>query len=125
MLKRGESPFLECSSRGDKRFSPFFAYIKGYSKSIEDLYQGAKIFPDGSTNLTWKEAKGKQCINQDEVRDLYEYLWEQYIIENPELQKVLISHTGLSDMFGTEGGTCQAATLWRIRQKIIDNTLNG
>lgn len=123
MLKRGESPFLECSSRGDKRFSPFFAYIRGYSKSIENLYQGAKIFPDGQTNLNWKEAKGKQCINQDEVRELYDILWEQYIIENPELQKVLISQSGLSDMFGTEGNTCQADTLWRIREKLIKNEL--
>lgn len=123
MLKRGESPFLECSSRGDKRFSPFFAYIKGYTKSIEDLYQGAKIFQDGKTNLNWKEAKGKKCINPDEVRELYDFLWEQYIIENPELQDVLVKQSGLSDMFGTEGGVCKADTLWRIRKKIIDGTL--
>lgn len=123
MLKRGNSPFLECSTRGDKRFSPFFAYLKGYTKSIEDLYQGAKVFQDGSTGLTWRQAKGKKCINKEEVTELYEYLWEQYIIENPEYKDIITKASGLSDKFGNEGGVCQADTLWRIRQKILDGVL--
>lgn len=124
MLKRGVSPFLECSSRGDKRFSPFFAYLKGYSSSIEELYQAAKVFPDGSSGKTWKEAKGKKCINQNEVRELYDLLWAQYIHENPHLGEILIKSSGLSDMFGKEGETCQASTLWEIRKKLIENSNN-
>ena len=35
MIKIGEAPFLECSSKGDKRFSAFYARIKAFnSKSF-------------------------------------------------------------------------------------------
>ena len=44
MIKHGNPPYLECSSRGDKRFSAFYARIKG--KTIEEIYQSAKIFAD-------------------------------------------------------------------------------
>jgi len=120
MVKRGRSPFLECSTRGDKRFSPFFARIKRYGKTIEDIYQGAKVFPDGSTGLGWKEAKGRKCTNLDEVRELYDLLWEEYLEENPHLKDILVNVTGVSDRFGKEGETCQAETLWRLRDKLKD-----
>jgi hypothetical protein len=61
MLEFGEAPFLECSSKGDKRFSAFCAVVNG--KTIEQRYQAAKIFEDGSTGLTWREAKGKKAVN--------------------------------------------------------------
>ncbi len=61
MIQHGAAPFLECSSRGDRRFSAFAARIKRRAnKSIEEIYQGAKRFEDGSTGLTWREAKGKR-----------------------------------------------------------------
>lgn len=120
MLKRGVSPYIECSSRGDKRFSPFFAYIKGSSSSIEELYQAAKKFSDGTTGLNWKQAKGKECINKDEVEKLYTELWEQYLVENPKLCHIIINASGLSDMFGKEGGVCQADVLWKIRERVLE-----
>lgn len=48
MIRVGNAPYLECSSRGDKRFSAFYARIKslGY-KSIEELYQAKKVFANG------------------------------------------------------------------------------
>lgn len=119
---RGKPPYLECSSKGDTRFSPFFARLNGDNMSIEDYYHGAKIFPNGDTGLNWKEAKGKKCINLEYVKDLYEWLWDQYIRENPELHSVLVSAKGLSDMFGTEGHTCQADTLWKIRERLLKGT---
>ena len=122
MVKRGKPPYLECSTKGDTRFSPFFARLKGDKFSIEDYYQGAKIFDDGKTGLNWKDVKGKVCINQQYVKDLYEWLWEEYIRENPELHQILVDATGLSDIFGKEGGTCQADTLWKIRHKLINGT---
>lgn len=116
MIKIGTPPYLECSSRGDKRFSAFYARIrKRDNRSIEEIYQAAKIFEDGFTNLTWKEAKGKQAVNQEYCNELYSDLWDEYIGENPELIDVLKSHSGLSDMFGQEGHCCQAKELWRIR----------
>ena len=124
MIKHGEAPYLECSSRGDKRFSAFYARLKIYdNKSIEEIYQAAKVFEDGSTGLSWRQAKGRKPVNIDEVRRLYSYLWDMYIIENPELLQVLLGASGVSDMFGQKGHQCQATELWRIRQNDL-NPLN-
>ena len=116
MQKFGKPPYLECSSKGDTRFSPFFARIKkrGY-KSIEEIYQAAKILEDGSTGLNWRETKGKKAINQEYCNILYSQLWDEYIKENQELIEVLIQESGLSDIFGQPGSCCQAEELWRIR----------
>ena len=120
MIKHGNPPYRECSSRGDKRFSAFYARIrKRGNRSIEEIYQASKIFEDGSIGLTWKEAKGKRAINQKEVSELYSKLWDEYIEENPYFIQVLKNSTGLSDMFGQEGHCCQATELWRIRLKYV------
>lgn len=115
MIKHGVPPYLECSSKGDKRFSAFYAKIQLYGyKSIEELYQAAKRFEDGSTGLSWREAKGKKAINQTYCNEWYDYLWKQYLYENPHLLEILKSASGLSDIFGQAGHCCQATTLWRI-----------
>jgi len=119
MVRHGEPPFLECSSKGDIRFSAFFARIKGRgNKSIEEIYQAAKIFNKGiRTGRTWQQAKGHRAVNQEEVRDLYAELWDEYMAENPHLMVVLRSANGLSDMFGQTNHCCQATELWRIRNR--------
>lgn len=117
MIKHGQAPFLECSSKGDKRFSAFYARVGG--RSIEDLYQAAKVFEDGSTGLSWRQAKGKKAINQEECSELYTKLWEQYIHEHPELHETLTKSSGVSDMFGQTGHCCQATELWRIRASLL------
>lgn len=121
MIEVGEYPFLECSTRGDKRFSPFYARpscLGGFS--IEEAYHAAKVFEDGTTGLGWREAKdyriaGHTVVNQEEVNQLYADLWDAYIDENPDLLVVLKDASGLSDMFGRPPGPCQATELWRIR----------
>lgn len=116
MIRCGEAPYLECSSRGDKRFSAFFARIKSrHYRSIEDLYQSFKIFDKGETNLHWKKAKGKKALNQEEANVFYSQLWKEYIKENPHLLPVLREASGLSDIFGQVGSCCQATELWNIR----------
>lgn len=120
MLRRGNAPYLECSSRGEQRFSAFYARIRAYgNKSIEEIYQAAKVFEDGSTGLSWREAKGRQATNMAEIRALYSKLWDLYIDENPHLQELLINASGLSDIFGKEGHACQADELWRIRERLL------
>lgn len=122
MIRWGLSPYLECSSKGDKRFSAFYAKVDG--RSIEDTYQAAKIFDDGSTGLSWRQAKGRCAINQGELQKLYSALWDKYIIQNPELLEVLQAATGVQDIFGQPGHACQATELWRIREeskKISEN----
>ena len=115
MIRHGVAPFLECSSKGDKRFSAFYARVNG--RSIEERYQWEKIFADGSTHKDWRYAKGKVAVNQEQVSDLYSRLWDRYIEEHPELLAVLRAAYGLSDVFGQPGRICQATELWRIRNK--------
>lgn len=114
MIRHGKAPFLECSTRGDKRFSAFCAIVDG--RSIESRYQAAKVFPGGITGLSWHKAKGRDCINREEVAILYSRLWDSYIGQHPELLAVLKAATGISDIFGNPyGNVCQATELWRIR----------
>lgn len=113
MIQHGSAPFLECSSRGDRRFSAFYARVNG--RTIEEQYQAAKRFEDGRTGLSWREAKGHHAVNQEECAALYSALWDQYLAEHPELMPVLLAASGLSDVFGQEGHVCQATELWRIR----------
>lgn len=112
----GEPPYLECSSRGDKRFSAFYAKVNG--KSIEEQYQAAKVFEDGTTGLSWREAKGRKPVNMDEVSVLYKNLWKEYLINHPALIIGLKQASGLSDMFGQKGHNCQAITLWELRNEL-------
>jgi len=122
MIRHGNPPYLECSSKGDKRFSAFYARLKCYkNKTIEEIYQASKIFENGITGLTIKEAKGRFHVNYKETKVIYSDLWDLYILENPELIKVLINCSGLSDIFGQSGHVCQATELWRIRDCLINN----
>jgi len=126
MIKYGSPPFLECSTKGDRRFSAFCAIIANRGgKSIEEIYQAAKVFSGGTTGLTWREAKGRKPINSREVRILYSRLWNEYIGENPHLIDVLKNHCGISDMFGKRGHACQATELWRIRCEALGSTSSG
>lgn len=111
----GFSPFLECSSKGDKRFSALYAKVNG--RSIEEQYQAAKVFEGNITRLHWRQAKGRKAINAEECAELYARLWKQYISEHPELLDVLRKASGLSDMFAREGRINQAQVLWEIRNE--------
>ena len=122
MIRHGQPPYLECSSKGFKPFSAFYARInRRGGQSIEEIYQAAKIFEDGSTGLSIKEAKGKRAINMEEVQQLYSVLWAEYLEENPSYAEVLYNATGLSDMFGQPGHQCQATELWKLKQLIDKN----
>lgn len=116
MTRHGFAPFLECSTRGDRRFSAFCARVRNFQgQTIERLYQSAKVFADGSTRLDWRAAKGRAPVNAEYCAALYAHLWDWYIWENQHLLAVLASASGLSDQFGQRGHVCQATELWRIR----------
>lgn len=120
MIKIGNSPYLECSSKGDKRFSAFYARLRKYNnKSIEELYQAYKVFDDGSTGLSIKEAKGRKAVNIVECGKYYHELWKVYLSENPELFETLTKASGLSDIFGQAGHNCQAEVLWNLRNEYL------
>lgn len=115
---------MECSSEGDRRFSAFYARVRELgSRTIEDMYQSSKWFGhpagEGSEELHWSHARGREPLNGKAVRELYAKLWDMYIAENPELLPVLRQATGLSDKFGKPGRACQATELWRIRAESL------
>ena len=115
MLRRGTAPYLECSTRGDKRFSAFCARPRSLGgRSIEEAYQAMKVFADGSTGLSWREAKGRTPINAPACAAAYTQWWREWV-EEQNLLPVLRAASGLSDMFGREGSVCQADVLWTIR----------
>lgn len=119
MVLHGVAPFYECSSRGDKRFSAFYAVVNG--RTIEEQYQSAKVFKYGFKYPNWRDAKGKKPLNVAVVKTLYTCLWAQYIFENPQLIQVLLSQTGLADSFGNPNGiVCQATELWEIRKYYLN-----
>lgn len=121
MYSIGFAPFLECSSKGDKRFSAFYAKLS-HGKTIEKIYQGGKIFlVDGKeiTNLPPMEAKALQklghvAVNQAEMRSFYSTLWDVYFKENPDLIELILKYRGFTDVFGQEGNACQAEEVYRI-----------
>lgn len=120
MVRHGAKPYLECSSNGVKRLSAFFARIKSRgNRSIEDIYQGAKVLPDGSRGHSWRAVKGNtDVVNMEECRVLYSTLWDEYIAENPDLLDMIRKASGLQDKFGQAGHVCQATELWRIRNEV-------
>lgn len=120
MIRHGVAPFLECSTRGDKRFSAFCAMIDG--KSIEQWYQEKKRFDCDVSNLTWREKQGLPCENPEECHQYYADLWDEYILRNLHLLPVLVEATGLSDVFGKAGHACQATELWDIRRLHIEGS---
>lgn len=119
MIKHGVAPFLECSSKGDSRFSAFYARIRSLgNRSIEDLYQCSKIV-NGKPITHWRLGKGKRPDNAEYCAQYYSWLWDCYIKENMQMGHVLASASGLSDIFGQAGHQCQATELWRIRSYFL------
>lgn len=114
MIRFGNFPFLECSSRGDKRFSAFYAKIKSRdNKCIEEIYQCSKIINGKKVN-SWREGKGRKADNCKELADLYYKLWQEYFEENPNLLEVIKKYNGFSDIFGKKGCNCQAECIYNI-----------
>ena len=90
-----EKKVLECSIRGDRRFSSLFAKvtINGRERSIEEWFQDAKRTADGR-----KAGKGKPFdyivdpftgdkLPGSEAQWMYRGLWITYFAKNPELVK--------------------------------------
>lgn len=118
-----ERRLLECSSKGDKRFSAFYAKVKLFDKkaSIEHFYQLAKRFGDEAP-LDIKEAKGRMpshisICGEDYSAELltpwYKYLWLIYLDElfasESGLLECIRGYDGFTDMFkGKNTINCQA-----------------
>ena len=119
MICHGDPPYLEASSKGDRRFSALYARIAARDfNSIEELYQSKKLF-DGKPSLNWRDVKGKKADNQSECAVFYDQLWREYLYENPFLIPPLLEASGISDTFGVKGSACQATSLWNLRNEFL------
>ncbi|MFC6455943.1 DUF6977 family protein [Paenibacillus vulneris] len=109
---------LECSSKGDKRFSAFYAKVKTWNKldSIENHYQLCKRFGDFKPS-SWKDAKGKQPThielngkqyNLMYLSQWYKMLWVKYLDDNPELVEYAKGFDDFNDIFKGKSLNCQA-----------------
>jgi hypothetical protein len=105
----------EVSSKGDKRFSAFYAILPD-GRSIEHHYQcDVKGYCPGGRN--WKLGKGKPPLDKsvDTVRK-YRALWWKYLKANPDLadfiKEKLANGAKLTDSFA-KGAINQAdAITW-------------
>lgn len=120
---------LECSSKGDKRFSALFAKVKVFDvfDSIESHYQRCKEYLDITGEFIsasdWKEAKAWQKegkmpvrININGIRlpidyltPYYKLLWVKYLDANKGLVEYAKQFEEFTDMFkGANTLNCQA-----------------
>jgi hypothetical protein len=97
----------EVSSKGDKRFSAFYARLAD-GRSIEEAYQldvkGYRV--EGNNPMLGKGKPPLKKCTHDELYVEYLKLWFQWATENPELieelQKQVDKYGGvLSDRFAT------------------------
>ena len=112
-----EKKILECSSRGDNRFSALYAKvtINGKEQSIEEWYQNAKRTADGK-----RAGKGNYFdyitdpftgdkLPADQASNLYKGLWITYLTKNPDLVEYAKGFDEFHDMFrGKNTVNCQA-----------------
>ena len=122
-----KSSVLECSSKGDRRFSALYAKVdvNGVFDTIENHYQKSKVFrlEDGTLIQydNWKEAKGKKPIAFNISGYIlpmrfgemfYHLLWYKYLKTNKSLEKVLNEYDDYKDMFKSKNSyVCQADTI--------------
>lgn len=129
---------LECSSKGDKRFSALFAkvLVNGKLDTIENHYQTAKVFLDENNKLygvsNWREIKGNDLYKIRKpvavkinncylpvrfLSQFFDLLWYKYLKTNDLLENVLERYDDYNDIFkGNNSVNCQADVIRRFMQ---------
>lgn len=128
---------LECSSKGDKKFSALYVKISvnNVLDTIENHYQKAKVFKDENNELTqykdWKMAKGKKPVafKISEYylplkfgKMFYNMMWYKYLKNNPSLIKILEDYDDYNDIFKTKDTVvCQSDVIREFMQDELGN----
>ena len=112
---------LECSTKGDKRYSAFYARVKvyGIEDSIERHYQSCKRDSKGNEVgkgkrvdymvLHNKNTNKKYKLSPKYLTAYYKLLWCKYLDNHPELVLYAREYDDYSDMFkGKYTINCQA-----------------
>lgn len=126
---------LQCHSRGDQRFSPFFARVEfaGVEDTIENHYQLAKRFGREAPK-TWRDSKGRYPTHFHiagldlDIRygeQFYKLLWVFYFAKNPELVEYARTFSGYYDLFAGKSFINQAVVIEQYmkegRQSVIND----
>ena len=106
---------LECSSKGDRRFSAMYAKVEAFGvlDTIENHYQKSKRSADGGS-VKKGEPVDHMVLNGSKfpvamLTDWYRLLWIKYLDANPELVKFAGKFDEFTDMFrGKNTLNCQA-----------------
>ncbi|MDB9315610.1 hypothetical protein PN462_21030 [Spirulina sp. CS-785/01] len=135
---------LQCHSKGDLRFSPFFCQVSfaGVKRSIETHYQCAKRFKFAPIPKSWKEAKDYQKAGFErlgfqlpnglylppdtyEVQDLavqfYIALWYKYLRLHPQLIEYASQFDEFEDIFKGQFPFSQADVIRQAVQEGIES----
>lgn len=108
---------LECSSKGDRRFSAFYSKVSVFGKidSIENHYQNIKYKKRNGGVIKCRKGEKVDFINiNNKILDVkyltpfYKLLWVKYLDENIDLVKFASEYDSFSDMFRGNCINCQA-----------------
>jgi len=141
---------LQCHSRDDQRYSPFFCYVKAFRKydSIENHYQCAKRFENcpapqnwrtarkykqqGFRQIAWQIGKHQLSVKSNETGtgfaiddwgiQYYIALWHRHLTEHPEKIEFAKQFDDFEDPFKGNFPFCQAEVI-RVAVKGIDELL--
>lgn len=121
---------LECSSKGDKRFSALYAkiFFNGAYDTIENHYQNCKR---NYKNLKVKKGEkpdyiiiNKHKLSVEYLTPFYKLLWFMYLEQHKELVKYASSFDSFTDMFKGKNTVNSQADVIREyifnRQKMVD-----
>ena len=117
---------LECSSRGDKRFSAFYALVEvnGVRDSIENHYQNCKRSVVGGVSVVSGKGKkvdhmvlGDKSFSPKHLSSFYNLLWIKYLDKNQNLVDYAKEFDEFNDMFKGSSINCQADV---IRKYVIE-----
>lgn len=129
---------LECSSKGDKRFSAFYADVTwaGRTTNIERHYQSSKRFTNKPKKVKGKTPDAVHILSYDRtvewvlpvsfLTQWYKLLWLMYLDNHPELVNYARGYDDYSDMFRGGSINCQADVIKQYvqegRESIISET---
>lgn len=113
---------LECSSKGDRRFSSMYAKVTifGVYDTIENHYQNCKFFYSMPKKV--KGATPDKIIVNNRILDkkyltpFYKLLWVKYLSQHEELVEYAKQFDDYNDMFNGKSINCQADV---IRQYVV------
>ena len=105
---------LECSCKGDKRFSAFYAFVdfNGKYDSIEHHYQNckrnSKHQPCQKGEYVSYIVVCGQKLPASDLTPFYRYLWYSYHRQNPSQVDYASQFNSFTDMFRGKSINCQA-----------------